>query len=103
VNVRVQGASRSYAAGFAGGGKFRLYKNEKGYRILAETAFPWETGKSYSIEVEVKGPSLRVLVDGRELLAHTDRDNPYLRGCIGLSVFNGSHCAYKGVSIAGFS
>ncbi|MDR2501230.1 MAG: ADP-ribosylglycohydrolase family protein [Treponema sp.] len=99
VIVRAQGASRSYAAGFAGGGKFRLYKNEKGWRTLAEIAFGWEAGKTYRITVRAQGPALAVSVDGNALLSRADDDAPYLRGAIGLSVQNGSHCACHAISV----
>ena len=100
VNVRVQGAIRSYAAGFSPGGKFCLYKNENGYRLLTEKNFPWEKGKKYTISVSVKGGEIRAAVDGNELLVYTDTERPYLQGGIGFSVREGSHCAYSGIKVS---
>jgi ADP-ribosylglycohydrolase len=99
VNVRLQGALRSYAAGLRAGGKLGLYKNENGYRLLAETDFPWETGGSYTITVKAAGAALELSVDGREYLSFTDTDGPYLRGGIGLSVRDGGHCAYRRIRV----
>jgi hypothetical protein len=100
VNVRVQGAIRSYAAGLTASGKLGLYKNENGYRKLAEVDFPWETGASYIITVIVQGKRIQVEAGGREL-DFTDNDAPYLTGGIGLSVKNGSHCAYSKIVVHG--
>ena len=43
VNFRVQGAIRSYAAGFDGEGSLSLFKNDNGYRTLASVPFAWES------------------------------------------------------------
>jgi len=98
VNVRVQGAIRSYAAGLTASCKLGLYKNENGYRKLAEIDFPWETGATYTITVTVKGKQIYVEADGKEL-SFTDNDAPYLNGGIGLSVRNGSHCAFSKIVV----
>lgn len=99
VNVRVQGAIRSYAAGLVKNGKLAFFKNENGYRQLAETDFQWETGKTYTIAISAQSATFRICVDGKELLQVTDENSPYLSGSIGLSVQNGSHCAYKGICV----
>ena len=99
VNVRVQGAIRSYAAGFTKG-KLGLYKNENGYRKLTETDFEWELGKTYVLDVTVEGPSIKVDCNSKQI-TYTDNDAPYLKGCIGMSVRNGSHCAYRMISVQG--
>jgi hypothetical protein len=99
VNLRVQGALRSYAAGFGRKGRFGLYKNDKGYRTLAETDFPWEAGTSYTLSVSAQGEELWAAVDGKELLRFRDRDRPYLQGGIGLSVQGGSHTAYRRIRV----
>jgi ADP-ribosylglycohydrolase len=99
VNVRVQGAIRSYAAGFAEGGKLVLWKNENGYRKLAEVDFAWEAGREYVITVTAKGRDLAIEVDGKRYLSFNDNDDPYLSGAVGFSVRNGSHCAYRKIVI----
>jgi ADP-ribosylglycohydrolase len=98
VNVRVQGAIRSYAAGFAGEALV-FEKNENPYRPLAAVPFAWEPGRDYTITVTARGPDFTVAVDGREYISCTDKENPYLSGCVGLSVRNGSHCAYRFIKI----
>jgi ADP-ribosylglycohydrolase len=100
VNVRVQGAIRSYAAGFAEGGRLAFEKNENPYRRLAETPFAWEPGRDYNITVRARGPHFTVSVDGREYLSVTDNDGPYLSGCAGFSVRRGSHCALRDIRIS---
>ncbi|NLX69437.1 MAG: ADP-ribosylglycohydrolase family protein [Clostridiales bacterium] len=99
INFRVQGAIRSYAAGLAPGNKLVLYKNDNGYRVLAEEGFVWCHGNEYTLKVEVKGPEIRVFGNGEQLIAFTDKDSPYLTGQVGMSVFEGSHCHYKNVVI----
>ena len=100
VNVRVQGAIRSYAAALLPGGRLGLLKNENGYRILAETAFAWEHGQEYKISVRVKGDMLTVAVDDCTRLSFQDTDSPYMEGAIGISVQNGSHCRCRKIEIA---
>lgn len=99
VNVRVQGAIRSYAAGLIEDGKLGLFKNENGYRELCKTDFAWESGKSYTLSVSANGADIVAAVDGRELLAYTDKENPYMKGSIGVSVQNGSHCSYSSIVV----
>ncbi|MCL2093782.1 MAG: ADP-ribosylglycohydrolase family protein [Treponema sp.] len=101
VNVRVQGAIRSYALGFDEGGKFCLYKNEDGYRLLEEKPFAWELGKTYTIKVECQGKVIKAWVDGKECINYTDQDKPYLRGALGFSNRNGSRTAFTKLSLRG--
>lgn len=99
INFRVQGAIRSYAVGFAPGNKLVLYKNENGYRPLAEKDHPWACGNEYTLKVVVKGAEIKVVSDGQEMIAYTDSDSPYLTGQVGMSVVNGSRCHYKNLVI----
>ncbi|MCL2527920.1 MAG: ADP-ribosylglycohydrolase family protein [Defluviitaleaceae bacterium] len=99
VNVRVQGAIRSYGAGFFEKGKIGLFKNENGYRKLVSADFEWEHGREYTIAVAIEGPKLVVAVDGVEMLSFTDDDAPYLQGGIGVAVRDGGHAMYGGVSV----
>ena len=99
VNIRVQGAMRSYSAGFGPDGKFYLNKNENGYRTLVKKDFPWKTGKKYTITVSVNGPNIKAFVNKKELLDYTDTISPYLYGSIGFSVRNGSHWACKKITV----
>ena len=99
VNVRVQGAIRSYAAGFDAAGKLGIYKNKNGYRKLTEADFAWECGRQYALTVDVRGADISVSVDGRELLRYADGDHPYLTGSIGMSVRDNSHCSYSSISV----
>lgn len=99
VNVRVQGAIRSYGVGFGKADTFGIYKNDNGYYPLAETAFPWEVGKTYEIAVKAKGSTITAFIDGGKLLEVTDRERPYLHGSIGLSVRKCSHISCGRITV----
>lgn len=98
VNVRVQGAMRSYAFGFYGQGKAALLKNENGYHVLAAFDYNWEMDKAYCIDMQVKGNVIRAGIDGRWLIKYTDEENPYLEGCIGLTTLKKSHLSCSRIS-----
>jgi ADP-ribosylglycohydrolase len=85
VLARVQGARRAYAFGLASNNRVALYKNERGYRVVADAAFDWELGRKYRIEITVRGAELIATVDDRELLRWMDSENPYLNGQIGVA------------------
>lgn len=94
VNVRVQGAQRSYAAGLAPDQQVVLYrKDARGYSPVAQSHFPWQHGTPYTLTVTTQGDSLRAVVSGPEGAARLEwRDpSPYLHGQIGLSTWHGSH------------
>ena len=101
LNVRVQGAMRSYAGGFTAEGRLCLKKNCSGYQTLCETAFPWEAGKEYALTLTAEGNRIALAVDGKELLACTDEESPYLTGSVGMSVTDGSHCLYRDLAVCG--
>lgn len=94
IQARVQGAMRSYAAGFYGAGKVALLKNERGYRIVAQQEFPWELGKEYRLILTVQGDRIVLTVDGTPLLEWED-SHPLAQGCVGIAVAKGSHCLYR--------
>ena len=95
VNVRVQGAIRSYAVGLLPDHRVGILKNENGYRILAETDFDWHCGKEYEITVCVEENHILADIDGEVTLKTQDEKNPYLTGGIGLSVQKGSHMSCR--------
>lgn len=99
VNVRVQGAIRSYAVGLLPGNKAGILKNDNGYSVVAETEFSWETGKEYTIEVEAAGNRLSARVGDHTILTYTDEEHPYLTGSAGVSVRDGSHCEYSRIKV----
>lgn len=101
VNVRVQGARRSYAVGLAPGERLVIYKNAGGYRAVAEARFTWRPGQRYRLRVEAVGPALAVAVDDQAVLRWTDPEQPYLHGQIGLSNEGGSHTRYERVEVKG--
>lgn len=99
VNFRVQGAIRSYAAGFNGDGKFALLKNVNGYQVLKETEYSWAADTQYTITVTAVGNKITASVSGECLLEFTDDDKPYLQGAIGLSAHEGSHSKISGIVV----
>jgi len=99
VNVRVQGAMRSYAIGLCDGGKICVIKNEYGSHVIAQADFSWEMGKTYELMVNVNGPAIDVYVNGAKVLQCMDNDNPHLTGAVGLSVKNGSRTSYKTLAV----
>lgn len=90
VNVRVQGAIRSYAFGLLPDGKAALLKNDNGYTVMTEAPFAWELGKEYTVKVTAKGNYLKAEIDGCVLEA-CDNERPYLYGCVGVSMQHGTH------------
>ena len=101
INFRVQGAIRSYSIGLAPQNKLDLSKNDNGYKTLMQVEFPWEYRKEYSFKVEAKGDKISVRHADQKLMEYQDKENPYLFGCVGASVREGSHCHYRDFKITG--
>ena len=99
LNFRVQGAIRSYSVGLADHNKLVLYKNNNGYKELKTIDFVWTFDKEYTLKVDAKDNNIVVSSNDRILIVYEDNNNPYLRGQIGVSVQNGSHCHYKDFKI----
>ncbi|MDI6618341.1 MAG: hypothetical protein QME45_06635 [Clostridiales bacterium] len=99
INFRVQGAIRSYSVGLIPSNKLALSKNENGYRILEKVDFPWHCGGEYTLKVEAKGPSIKVMDGDKVLIEYEDSDKPYLTGQVGACIQKGSHCHYKDFKI----
>lgn len=99
VNVRVQGAMRSYAVTLRAPGKLALCKNDCGYTTVAETVMDWELGKEYIIGVTVRGNHISATC-GTARIDFTDDAAPYLEGSIGVSVSKGSHASYRYIRIS---
>ena len=101
INVRVQGALRSYAFGLAPGGKAALYKKDRVYAEVASTAFDWRHGETYRLSVTASGDMLTATVegdDGTATLRWQDSEAPYLTGQIGLSTRAG-HTRFTRVDV----
>lgn len=94
IQARVQGAMRSYAAGFYGQGKIALLKNQHGYQVLEEKEYSWETDKEYRLTITVHGAQVKLAIDGVVLLEWEDEE-PLEQGCAGIAVQKGSHCLYR--------
>ena len=90
VNVRVQGAIRSYAFGLLPDGKAALLKNDNGYTVIAEAPFAWELNKEYTVKVTAQGNCLKAEI-GDVVLEACDTERPYLLGAVGVSMVKGTH------------
>lgn len=101
INVRVQGARRSYAVGLAADQRLVLYKNDRGYRELASVPFAWTIGERYTLTCKVAGASLAVFTSSdAALLQYVDQDAPYLSGQVGLSCGTGCHTIFHSIAVA---
>ncbi len=101
VNLRVQGARRSYAVGLAPGDRLVIYKNAGGYREVAAMPFDWTYGNRHELLIRTIGNVFEVQgADGR-VLRWQDDAAPYLTGQIGFSVMQGSHACYTDLSVEG--
>lgn len=101
IMFRVQGGIRSYAAGFAPGGKIVILKNNNGYEEIASLDFHWQQGQTYTLTVEVKDQTMTLRVDGQEYLSCVDKEAPYVNGMIGFSNAGGSHTQYHSFRVKG--
>lgn len=85
--VRALGAMRGYGAGFSEMGKAAIYKNDFGYKKIAETDFPWEIGTVYEMKVKVQEKELILFIDGKEVLrAEDDQYSHGMYGCGSLTM-----------------
>ena len=101
--TRVQGAIRSYAIGLSNDHKLVLEKNNNGFTTLSEIDYPWEYNMHYTFEIVCDGATISVMaMDGKTLINYTDQDQPWLHGCIGAGVREGSRCHYTDFSIKSF-
>ena len=98
VNVRVQGAMRSYAVGFCGS-EFRLMKNRYGYKKLAGVREKLSLGEKYTVTVAVKGNVIKAALNGKPLIEYKDEKSPILSGGVGISNRNGSHTKYLSIDV----
>ncbi len=103
VNLRVQGALRSYAFGLAPDGVIALYKKAGGYTRLKTLQFGWRHGETYCLSLRAEDTMLIGVIiasDGRtQTLSYQDDDAPYLHGQIGVSTWQGGHSAFRRVRV----
>lgn len=100
VNVRVQGAIRSYAVALLPENRIGILKNEDGYRLLTDAQFHWQLKQEYHITVSVSHNCIRVRIGEQELLTYQDQQEPYLQGSIGLSVQHCSRCKCRRIVVS---
>lgn len=95
IGFRVQGAMRSYCAALEDG-RLRLMKNVNGeYRTLQEIPFVYAAGTPSTLQIVCEGADIRIYERDRMIIDYTDRENPYLSGCVGGILANGGRAAYR--------
>ncbi len=102
VNVRVQGALRSYAVGLAPDDRVVLYrKNGRAYEPAASAPYAWQHGSPYTVTITARGTQLTATVrgDAGEVALEWHDPAPYLTGQIGLSTWFGSHTRYESLRV----
>jgi ADP-ribosylglycohydrolase len=102
VAARVQGLQRYYALLLRRGGTLQLLKVCGGEAMLAETAFPWELGATYTLRLEASGHELRGWAwpgagprpAGAAQLHARDEERPLTGGAAALVVEEGRTASY---------
>lgn len=103
IHVRVRGALYSYAFGLAPNGRAVLYKKDHTYHEMAYVPFDWQTGKTYRLTVTAQGSRITAFAEGSqrsETIHWIDEGKGYTNGQIGLSVWHGSHAAFRRVQVS---
>jgi len=100
MNVRVRGASSSYAFGFFGRDTVALLKKNLGYSVVASKEFPYVLGREYGFRIEVKGSRITAGIEGKVLFTWDDLEGAYAYGQWGFTVLQGSHCHYQDLSVS---
>lgn len=102
VNVRVQGALRSYACGLGPDGTLALYRKQgQHYERFAAVDFQWRHDEPYTLRITAQDERLVAEVNGEHRNARlewTDSE-PYLNGQIGLSTWYGSHTRCESLAV----
>jgi len=82
--ARAQGLERYYALLLSDQNTIKLIKRLDGEIVLAEQAFSWEFGRSYDLQITVKGHQILASVDGGLLFKTEDLHRPLSSGGIAL-------------------
>ena len=82
--ARAQGLERYYALLLSDQNTIKLIKRLDGEIVLAEQAFSWEFGRSYYLQITVKGHQILASVDGGLLFKTEDLHRPLSSGGIAL-------------------
>jgi hypothetical protein len=102
LNLRVQGALRSYAFGLAPEGHIALYKKDRDYQPVATAPFAWQHGVAYRLTVTATGDTLTAQAEGggeTATLRWQDADQPYRHGQVGFSTGQGGHTRYLSLEV----
>jgi len=95
IGFRVQGAMRSYCAALENK-KLCLMKNINGnYKTLCDIPFDYSIGSPVSLRVICKGAQIEIFENEKKIIDFTDKENPYLTGCVGAVLANGGRASYS--------
>ena len=97
--VRVQGAMRSYAAGFVDG-QMVIQKNDHGYTTLAQAPCAIVSGEKLTLAVSVRGARITARCAGTTITCE-DPDRPYLEGEVGVRVADHSSAVLERIAVKG--
>ncbi len=87
LQIRAQGAMRGYAAGFSQEGKAAIYKNDFGFKILAEADYAWNQGTAYKLTLEAAGDWIALSINHEKILEIKDDSFRYgMLGCGSISM-----------------
>lgn len=84
IGARVQGMRRYYALLLRNNGTAQLVKALDGSAVLAETAFPWEFGATYTLTLQVVGSRVQGWIDDRLLFDVRDHGSLLSGGGVAL-------------------
>lgn len=80
--IRAQGAMRGYIAGFDKENKIAIYKNNFGYKKMAEIGYIWSFGTTYELTLEAVDSNITLYIDRKKVLEISDNDFVYgMYGC----------------------
>lgn len=99
LNVRVQGAIRSYAFGFYGEDTVAFVRKQGKYFVLDSVAYAYELGREYHFHIIVKDRIFTLFINDIHILTYHDDNCVYQYGQVGLTVLHGSHCHFKNLRI----
>ena len=87
--VRANGAMTGYMLYLTENDSLVLKKNDYGLKTLKEIPFTWKIGEEYRLKMTVIGSTITVEINEQQMMTFTDKDDPYLSGCVGFTVIQG--------------
>ncbi|HBK58272.1 MAG TPA: hypothetical protein DDZ37_02740 [Spirochaetaceae bacterium] len=95
--VRAKGAQQGYWGGFDGQGKVAIYRQDFGFRKLAEAEFDWKSGESVRMSLAAMEDRLSLWIDGENVLE--TKDAAFKSGLVGCGSLRASRALYGPFSV----